>query len=69
MLYRVEVTVYGVIQVEAESAEEAEKITRAAMPTLQGKRVYGHKIEAKAIGFVENTILKPDNVVQLVTKH
>jgi len=64
MIYRVEVEVKGVLRVEAESAEQAEKMARATTPTLQGKKLFGPKISAKTIGVAEEQKIEPDNVKQ-----
>lgn len=62
MLYRVEVTITGVIRVEADTPEEAEKLARRAKPMLAGKELFGPKVFGKCAGKVENTTLQPASV-------
>lgn len=67
MLYRVKINVEGVLQVEAESPEQAAKIARLATPSMQGKTVFGAVVKSECVGQVKSIQIHPDNVVQLVT--
>jgi len=67
MLYRVKISVDGVLQVEADSPEMAEKIAKLATPTMSGKTVFGASVQTSCVGPVKNVQLHPDNVVQFVS--
>jgi len=66
MIYRIEIKVSGVLRVEAESPEEAERMARSAIPTMHGKHLFGPKVEAKCVGKVEDHNLTPNGVTQVM---
>lgn len=65
--YRVEVEIRGIVRIEANSPEEAERIGRLAEPTLAGKKIFGPKIASKYVGEVSNHALSPSSMKQSQT--
>lgn len=62
--YRVEIEISGVVRIEANSPEEAERIGRLAEPMLAGKKIFGPKISSKCAGVVSNHSLSPSSMSQ-----
>lgn len=69
MLYKVAVTITGIIQVEANTEEEAERIAAMAKPMLQNRPLLSAKTMAKGAGRCDDYVFQPANVKQSVKPH
>lgn len=54
----------GVLRVEAESEEEAQRMALEAPVRMAGTKVFGLDVAAETVGEVERHTLAPDNVRQ-----
>lgn len=60
--YRVKVRTTGVLRVEADSPEEAERMAREAPVRMAGCKLFDPDTGAETVGEVERTSLQPEDV-------
>ena len=63
MLWRVKVHLEGVIRVEGDTPEAAERVVQERTPMLNDGPVFDRKLYAETLGPVEEHTLDPDNCV------